>query len=124
MKILPQLGERTVEIKGGNGKVYEVEKFSIDEYDKLNQIIDEVDSKITALGDSQETIREADAITRDGADKIRELVTTHMPDELKGDMFRLQYLKLFDLAMYLVHGTEQNEDGEPAKKKPTRRKKQ
>lgn len=111
MRMFPKLGERTVKIQVASGKVYEVDKLGIGDADKVSRIIDEVSQKSQAAPQDFNVMIE-------GAKQLAEIAAQVMPEELKGDLFRLGYAEISGLVLHLLYGTEDGEDADGKKKAP------
>ncbi len=107
MRLFPIFGERTVKIKGGNGKEYDIDKISADEADIVMQIAQNVKEQIADAKDDGDKITDAMVA---GKKKLMEIAKPKLPQEIQGDLFRLGYFELSDFCLYLIYGTELNEN--------------
>ncbi len=113
MKLFPKLGERTVRLQIGNRQELEVRKLSILDYDRLSEIIRQAEDKLKKeeLSTSEQT-----AVLEQSGRRICDLLTGYFPEEIAGDLFRLGYIGLIELGMYLAFGSGTENTADASKK--------
>jgi hypothetical protein len=108
----PKLGERTVKVKGADGKIFDVRKISINDHATIERIIDDTANtcKPLPLEEQAKPMIAAKAA-------IAAVVSPYLPEELKGDLWRFGYYELVEFSMYLAFGSENPDDVKPANPK-------
>ncbi len=131
MRMFPKLGARTIKVIGANGKEYECDRLSGYEYDQIQQITEDVKNKISDIHDGSDE-EQAETmqidIINDAKDETVNIISEKLPEEIRGDLFRLSYVETIDFAMYLAFGSEDEQeeddnDSEPVSNKRSRSKK-
>lgn len=113
MKLFPKLGERTVRLQIGNRQELEVRKLSILDYDRLSGIIRQTEDELKkeTLSASAQT-----AVLERSGRRICDLLAGYFPEDIAGDLFRLGYVGLIELGMYMAFGSELETGPEASKK--------
>lgn len=109
MITFPKLGERKVKVKGADGKIFDVNKISINDHAAIEQIVDDT-AKICKPLPLEEQSKPM--IAAKGA--ISAIIAPCLPEELRGDLWRFGYYEMVEFAMYLAFGSETPDDVKPA----------
>jgi hypothetical protein len=110
--MFPKLKERTVELECRDGSIIIAPKLSISEYDELDQVITSVNDKIDGPVNDFSEFNEFISSARK---KVTEIVSSHLPEEVREDLWRMSYPETVDLALYLAFGSSITEIKNKAK---------
>jgi hypothetical protein len=107
MKLFPKLSERNVDIDCGNGQTVTVPKLTIEEYSNASDIIDQVAFKARELGDPD--LPQAIAAGEEGKKEMLAIISGRFPEEIRDNLWRLDYLEVIELLMYMAFGSGNDE---------------